>query len=484
VSGRTLGHLDEPADEPRTSDRVLVRGWVVADPASVVRVRAVVNGATTPLGLGHPRADAGSGLVGFEGWVHVPGPGHLLVEADLDDGSTYVVGERKLDATDPRLPEPRVLIWGRSLDRGGSQLRVAELAEALLRRGARVRVTSEDDGPLRARLEKSGVEVALRPRVPTTGIESYEAGVAAAAEGGAGEHDVVLGVGGTSFAAVDVADRWGVPAVLRIGEAEPLSVVARWLAMPWSPAVEARARRAFTLAAALVTNSEAARRAHLADGWVGEYVVMGDGVDLARIDRRLRSLTRAEARSRVGVARNDVVVLTMGTLWPVKGQSLLVDALARIADEHPSVRLVLVGQQEAEYVRGLQELLVRHGLGERVQMLPYTSATTRWYRAADLVAVPSVSESMPAVALEAMAHRVPVLATRVGDLPDLVRDGETGWLCEPSDVEDLTAALRRAAGTGRAGLRQMGRAARSSLTDEHDSVTSRARWCDLVLGRR
>ena len=76
-------------------------------------------------------------------------------------------------------------------------------------------------------------------------------------------------------------------------------------------------------------------------------------------------------------------------------------------------------------------------VGGPVRVATFKGGTDEWYRASDVVAVPSVSESLPAVALEAMAYQVPVLASRVGDLATLVVEGETGWLCEPSDVGDL-----------------------------------------------
>jgi glycosyltransferase involved in cell wall biosynthesis len=463
----------------------------------VLRVRAVLGDVSTALATHYARPDVaaahpavGAGLAGFEGWVEVDGvgPTHVAVVADLGDGTTYDIGEVGLDVEGPRLASaPRVLIWGRSLDLGGTQLRVAELAEALVDRGARVCVSAEDDGPLGERLLAGGVEVSLRPRVPTSSLDEYEAGVTAAVQHGRGRHDVVLGVGGTAFAAVEVADRWGVPAVLRVGEAEPLPVVADWLAMPWSPPIEHRARRAFALADTVVANSAAAVRTYRSQGWVANYATFSDGVDLADIDERVGRVTRRHARSRLGIGTSELLVLTPGTLWPIKGQALLVDALAQIAAEHPRVRLAFIGQQDPDYTQGVRDRAAWHGLGARVRVATFKGGTGRWYRAADVVAVPSVSESLPAVALEAMAFQVPVLASRVGDLPALVVEGETGWLCEPSDVGDLAAALRRAAETDREDRERMGCAARQRLAGVHDAAVSRARWCDLLIaaaGRR
>jgi glycosyltransferase involved in cell wall biosynthesis len=316
--------------------------------------------------------------------------------------------------------------------------------------------------------------------VPTSDLDAYEAGVAAVVEEGRDRHDVVLGIGGTAFAAVEAADRWGIPAVLRVGEAEPLPDVADWLGMPWSAPIEHRARRAFALAHTVVANSAAAVLTYQSQGWVANYVVVNDGTDLAASDERVGLVDREETRSRWGISTGDLLVLTPGTLWPIKGQALLVDALAQIAAVHPEVRLAFIGQQDPDYAQGVLDRSAWHGLDDRVLVSTFTGGTADWYRAADVVAVPSVSESLPAVALEAMAFEVPVLATRVGDLASLVVEGETGWLCEPSDVGDLAAALRRAASTDADGRARMGRAARGRLTGVHDAAVSRAHWCDLL----
>jgi D-inositol-3-phosphate glycosyltransferase len=491
VTPFAIGHLDEPGSGQRRPGVVKVRGWVVGIGTPVLRVRAVAGGVSTNLARHFPRPDvaaahpeASAGLAGFEGWVQVDGGGPccVTVVADLANGTTYDVGDVVLHVGLPRdaFP-PRVLIWGRSLDLGGSQLRVAELAEVLVERGAQVRVTAEDDGPLRGRLEAAGVQVSLRTRVPTSDLDAYEAGVAAVVDEGRDQHDVVLGVGGTAFAAVEAADRWGIPAVLRVGEAEPLPVVADWLGMPWSAPMEHRARRAFALAHTVVANSAAAVRTYRSQGWVANYVVVNDGTDLTAIDGRGGLVDRERTRSRWGISAGDLLVLTPGTLWPIKGQALLVDALAQIAHEHPRVRLAFIGQQDPDYAQGVRDRAAHHGLDARVRVATFKGGMDEWYRACDVVAIPSVSESMPAVALEAMAYQVPVLAARVGDLATLVVEGETGWLSEPSDVGDLSAALRRAAATGRQDHERMGRTARDRLSGVHDAAVSRARWCDLLI---
>ena len=185
---------------------------------------------------------------------------------------------------------------------------------------------------------------------------------------------------------------------------------------------------------------------------------------------------------RIGIGTSELLVLTPGTLWPIKGQALLVDALAQIADEHPRVRLAFIGQQEQATRKVFGTEPRGTGCRPRVRVGTFKGGTARWYRAADVVAVPSASESLPAVALEAMAYQLPVLASRVGDLPELVVEGETGWLCEPSDLGDLAAALRRAAETDREDRERLGRAARHRLTrGARRRPPTAPGWCDLLI---
>jgi glycosyltransferase involved in cell wall biosynthesis len=90
-----------------------------------------------------------------------------------------------------------------------------------------------------------------------------------------------------------------------------------------------------------------------------------------------------------------------------------------------------------------------------------------WFGIADLLVCPSDIESMPRTVLEAMAWETPVLATAIFGLPDLIEDGESGWLCEPRDLAALTAALDRALTSGAEERRRIGRAGRVLVESRH-----------------
>lgn len=159
---------------------------------------------------------------------------------------------------------------------------------------------------------------------------------------------------------------------------------------------------------------------------------------------------RAEPR------RGAPVVACIARLHREKNVALLVRAFARVRAEIPEARLVIFGDGPE---RGaLERLAAALGLGGAVEFRGYVEGAGRRCGEAAVLAVPSSRESFGIAALEAMACGVPVVAARVGGLPELVLDGETGLLVPPEDEKALAKALvgllrdpERAAGLGAAG---------------------------------
>jgi glycosyltransferase involved in cell wall biosynthesis len=148
---------------------------------------------------------------------------------------------------------------------------------------------------------------------------------------------------------------------------------------------------------------------------------------------------RTEARARLGLEPGELVVVGLGRLVPIKGFDLLVRALPSLIAQIPSARVLLVGDG-AERAR-LDAIAKSLGVTARLRMTGETGDVTTYLAAADVVAVPSRNEGMGRVIVEAMALGLPVVATAVGGIPDVVTDGECGRLVAPEDVNALAAAL-------------------------------------------
>lgn len=143
----------------------------------------------------------------------------------------------------------------------------------------------------------------------------------------------------------------------------------------------------------------------------------------------------AETRPRDGEVR----LLYVGSLVEKKGVQDLIEALADPVMEQ--VKLVVVGEGILE--SALVDRCARLGLGKRAEFrgpLP-PAAVADVMRSCDLLCLPSYTEGRPNVVNEAMASGLPVIATRVGGIPDMVQEGETAFLFDPGDIETLRECL-------------------------------------------
>ena len=149
--------------------------------------------------------------------------------------------------------------------------------------------------------------------------------------------------------------------------------------------------------------------------------------------------TAGEIRSHyIGDKPGGYLLGSFGRLSPEKGHHILLEAMARLGGDTP-VRLLLVGDgPERENLETQAEIL---GISNRVIFAGQQDNMRDWYEAIDLFVLPSLSEGLPFVVLEAMALGKPVLASRVGAVPEVIDEGVNGWLLPPGDAELLATSI-------------------------------------------
>ncbi|WP_209425027.1 glycosyltransferase family 4 protein [Pararhodobacter sp. SW119] len=180
-------------------------------------------------------------------------------------------------------------------------------------------------------------------------------------------------------------------------------------------------------------------------------------------------------------ARFDQRVLFIGRLAAVKGVPLLLEAFARVAAVYPNARLTLVGDGPERAM--LESLAMTLGLTETVHFAGYRSQeeVKALLNEADMLVLPSFAEGLPVVLMEALASRIPVIATQVAGVSELVRDGETGLLVPPGDVNGLVEALDRLLADPSL-CRRLGEAGRAAVLDRHDVTREAERLLALFRG--
>jgi glycosyltransferase involved in cell wall biosynthesis len=174
--------------------------------------------------------------------------------------------------------------------------------------------------------------------------------------------------------------------------------------------------------------------------------LIADGYPADRITTIYNSIPWArEERLTQGIAYEPIIGC-VGRISPAKGQKELLDAFASICSEVPRAKLWIVGSTDKSnrgYLDTLKSQAAESGFGDAVTFMGNRADVRDLLREMSVLVLPSWHEAFPIVLLEAMSVGVPVVATPVGGVGELVKDGDTGLLVEPGDVAALARTISR-----------------------------------------
>lgn len=341
-----------------------------------------------------------------------------------------------------------VLFIHQSADLYGSDITLLQLVSAVVERLARVIVVVPYRGPLVERLQEAGAEVVVHESLPILRRQhmSFKGllylvssiwsigwlAMLIRRQHVTIIHSNTLAVSIAGFAAklARRAQVWHVHEIM----VRPL-VVASLLATMSS-----------ATSTAVVVNSKATADHYRRTRWFGSTPirVIMNGVD----ESRLRSHSGSSLRSRVGASLGDTVFTLVGRINAGKGHSVFLDAAEHLAAESDNVRFLIVGDSfvgQEQYSEAVDRRIESSSiLRERTIRIPHIPEVGSVYAAADVVVVPStLPESFGLVAAEAMAVGLPVIASRIGALPEVVEDHHTGMLIHPDDASSLLTAMKK-----------------------------------------
>jgi len=356
-----------------------------------------------------------------------------------------------------------IALLSRSLDIGGTERQLAEVAMSLDRGGYRATAVCFDGRGMRAdQLRRSGVTVQEFPvrsfRSPATVTQamSFYRWLRRMSIDVVHTFDVP-----TAVFAVPIARAARVPVVLSSQRGD------RRL---FSPGLQRALRITDRLSDAVVVNSQYVRRILTREFDVpdGKIATCPNGLDLDLF-------CRCGPSHRAELPAGRLIVGVVAALRREKSVETLVDAVARL-DRREELHLVIVG--EGPCGEALRDRARAAGLEPQCTFVPATATVAPWYRSLDVFVLPSLNESFSNSLMEAMACGCTVVASNVGGNPELVRDGENGLLFEPGDSADLAQRLSQILEDGALRAR-LARAASDTIREGYGIGPSTERFAEL-----
>jgi glycosyltransferase involved in cell wall biosynthesis len=350
------------------------------------------------------------------------------------------------------------------LDTGGAELAVIEIADALVRAGARALVLAES-GRLAARLAAAGGELTAFPAATKNPLRILANGRAIARLAAGGGIDIIHARSrAPAWSALFAARRAGAAFVTTYhgAYAEENAVKRAYNSV--------MARGDVVIANSRFTASLIERRYHTPPSRIA---VIHRGIEPSRFDpERVAPERVAALRRRWGAGAGERIILNAARLTSWKGQSVLIAAARRLAaaGRLAGVRVICAGDAQGRdgYTLALQKQIDAGGLGASVRLVGHEDDMAAAYLAAHLTVVASTrAEAFGRAAIEAAAMGCPVVATDLGAPPETIlaepgTDGgaTTGWLVPAGDAGALAARLLEALSLSSAAREEMGRRAR------------------------
>ncbi len=169
---------------------------------------------------------------------------------------------------------------------------------------------------------------------------------------------------------------------------------------------------------------------------VGQLSLIYNGINIRNFERN--NARRHEIRHRLGLTDKERVIGFVGRVSKEKGINVLLECGADIHPSFPDLHIVLVGDiVEDEQLKAR----LKNKKNDYVHSVGVRSDVASFYSAFDIFVLPSLTEGLPMVVLEAMAARLPVIASSVGSIPEVVENGKTGYLVKPNNAGSLYQAM-------------------------------------------
>jgi len=190
----------------------------------------------------------------------------------------------------------------------------------------------------------------------------------------------------------------------------------------------------------VISVSDEARRYHIqvSGSSAGQTTTIYNGIDLSAFFPMDAPAQRVAVRNELHIPPDANVLVTVAVLRPPKGIEYMIRALPAVLASHPNTSYLIVGSGPHQDV--LIQEANKAGVEPRVVFAGMRRDVPRMLAASDVFVLPTLTEALPTVLAEAMAARLPIVASRVGGIPEMVTNGQNGFLLAPQDANGLADA--------------------------------------------
>jgi glycosyltransferase involved in cell wall biosynthesis len=194
-----------------------------------------------------------------------------------------------------------------------------------------------------------------------------------------------------------------------------------------------------------------------------KVVSLGNSIDYGRYSQI--EISKQQAKEDIGLKADSFVFGTIGRLTLTKGYSYLIDAFAQLKGQIPSAHLIFVG--EGRLQNELEREAAETPYADSIHFLGQRSDITSILKAIDVFVLSSIAEGLPRSLLEAMAARVPCIGTKVGGIPEILADGEFGYLVPPKNAGALAETMMKTANISEQEREKLIKKAQQRVVDEY-----------------
>lgn len=351
-----------------------------------------------------------------------------------------------------RSAKSKVLVITHNLNLEGAPLVIYNYARYFATvSGYQVQVLSCEDGILRDAYENLNIPVKIVPKpvpLPEQPIEEFHNHLKSLGNSiDLDSFELVISNTLITFWGIELAHLFGLPSVWYIHESSNIErSIKNFFGEASEESMRHLLKESFLNATRVVFCSQASRNVFEGLNIKDNFRTILGAVPIDKIDRFRANHNKSELRAKHGINENDLVVTIVGTICERKGQHIFIEAIKELQQQLPDkkakISYLLVGGSVVSYLHFVQHQINKLQL-EKVYIFDKTKDVYDFFQLSDIFVCSSFEESFPRVLLEAMAFEMKIVSTNVFGIPEMIYDGNEGYLVDPGNSQALANAIRQ-----------------------------------------